>query len=450
MSFGRRLAGARFAWPLLACGLLTGAARAQTLPECLALARSHAPLLRASQADAARAEAAIREAEVALNPTLKLSASYVQNSEAPKAVFPIPGRPSPEVVNLGSSTDLDLRADAQYTLYSWGRNPALVRAAEAERDQARTALAETDADLVLRVSQAFYRALGAAQLAEAAQEAESSARSHLAMSAARVRAGVAQRLDSLRAQADLEQRSSGWLRAREAVRLARIALATEIGAPLDSTRALVPPGPPDPRPPEMPRLLTRAVQARPELAALDQQMAGISSRLAAARAARYPQLNLSATAEYTAPNLYSDYFNLTDPGLKTYKLYAGLAMSLPLLDGGFYNARVGQLQAQRTALAERRRDTELRIRQQVEQAASEMKVALSVWPSDSSRVEASAEALRLAEAGYAGGTSTATEVRDAEAALSDARAEEAQTSMDYWIARAELDHATAGAADKEK
>ena len=42
------------------------------------------------------------------------------------------------------------------------------------------------------------------------------------------------------------------------------------------------------------------------------------------------------------------------------------------------------------------------------------------------------------EASSHGGTTTATDVRDAESALAEARADEAQTLMDYWIARAAL------------
>ena len=81
---------------------------------------------------------------------------------------------------------------------------------------------------------------------------------------------------------------------------------------------------------------------------------------------------------------------------------------------------------------------------------SDARVALTLWQSDSSRVAAAREALRLAEAGYKGGTVPATEVRDAESAVADARAEEAQSLMDYWSARAALDHAVGAAIRKER
>src|SRR5580765_4051497 len=49
---------------------LISGATAQTLEECLAIARSHAPSIRVADADVSRADEAIREARAALSPTL--------------------------------------------------------------------------------------------------------------------------------------------------------------------------------------------------------------------------------------------------------------------------------------------------------------------------------------------------------------------------------------------
>jgi outer membrane protein TolC len=157
---------------------------------------------------------------------------------------------------------------------------------------------------------------------------------------------------------------------------------------------------------------------------------------------------VNATAEYVAPNRDGDFADWDDPGMKTYKLFAGVKATWPILDGGKTDARAGQLEADRNALLANRDDAMLIVRRDVEGALSDLRVALAVWRSDSDRVTTAQEALRLAQAGYKGGTLPASDVRDAEASLADARAEEAQSSMDYWIARASLDHAT-GAATKE-
>jgi outer membrane protein len=173
-------------------------------------------------------------------------------------------------------------------------------------------------------------------------------------------------------------------------------------------------------------------------------------RLAAARAALRPQVSLTATAQYSAPNRNESYWNFADPGLKTYRLFGGVGLSMPLFDGGLARARMGELGADRSGIEARREDARLAIHREVEQALADARVALTLWQSDSGRVGAAREALRLSEAGYKGGTVTATEVRDAEAALADARAEEAQSLMDYWSARAALDHAVGATIRKER
>ncbi len=421
---------------------------AQTLDECLALARAHAPKLEAADAAVARAEFAIHEARAALSPTLRLAAGFTQYSEAQRLVFQLPGAP-PASFKLGSASALDVRTEFQYPLTTGGRDPALVRAAEAARAAQSHGREQARADLTLRVSQAFYRALAAQRLQAAATEAIASARAHRATSAARVRAGVVPRLDSLQAQVDVATRGAAMVRAIEAVRLARVALETEIGAALDTSRALVEPGSPSDPFPDPAASIERAMRARPELAAADEGLRENEARLEAARAGHRPQVNLSATAQYLGPNRDEEYWNTDEPGLKTYRLFAAVGLTMPLFDGGLVRAREGEVASDRIALSARREDTRLTIRREVEQALSDARVAVNVWQSDSSRVAAAREAVRIAEAGYKGGTVNGTDVRDAEAALADARAEEAQSLMDYWTARAAIDHATGATTKKE-
>lgn len=424
-------------------------ARAQTLDECLALARLHAPSLRVADAGLSRADQAIRAARAAPSPTLRLSTSLVQNSESQQVVFTLPGAPAAETIKLGSATALDARLVGEYTLYSGGRDAALVQAAHAAKAGQARSREQADADLVLRVSQAFYRAIAARRLEVAAREAVEAARSHRMLSAARVAAGAAPRLDSLRAQVDLAQRATALVRADEAVRIARVELESAIGARLDSTAEPVEPGSPSPEAPDVPAAIEHALQRRPELASCDEALRENQLRYQAARAARRPTVSLSATVQYVGPNRNEDYWDPGDPGLRTHKLFAGLGLTMPLYDAGLAEALAGEIAADRGALEARRRDEELSVRREVEGAASDLRVALAVWQSDSGRVATAREALRIAEAGYRGGTSTGTDVRDAEAALADSRADEAQSLMDYWTARASLDHATGATAGKE-
>ena len=429
-------------------GVAAPPSAAQTLEECIALARQHAPVMKAMDAGVSRADQAIREARAALSPTMTLRASYTQNSEAQRFIVPFAGSGTPTAIKTGSATAVEVATDARYTLYSGGRDGALVEANRAAREKQVRSREQTDADLVLRVSRAYYRALAAGRLEAAARDVVTSAEAHRRTSAARVRAGAAPRLDSLQAHVDLAQRTTALFRSSEAVRLARVELESAIGVSLDPSQPLVEPGLPALDTPNDTTLTQDALRARPNLAALDLAVRETEQRVRAARAARSPFVTLNATAAYLGPNRYEDYWESDLDGVKTYKLFAGVGVTLPILDGGLTGARVGQLEADRATLAAQREDAQLAVRSEVANALSELRVALAVWQSDAGRVDAAREALRVAESGYKGGSATAPDVRDAEASLADARAEEAQSLMDYWTARASLDHATGAAAGK--
>ena len=421
-------------------------AAALGLDECLALARQHAPSLQAAAADVTRAEQAILAARAALRPTLNFAASFTQVNEAPKAVFDTPGLPALQarpVIKLGSASALNVKTELGYTLYSGGRDRALVRAAQADARVEDRGREEADADLVLRVSQAYFREVSAGHLQSAAAEALAAARSHLNVAQARVQAGVVPKLDALRAEENASQREIALVRAREARRMARVALETAIGTELPPAEALDEPASPSPIAPDSSAALAAALAARPEIAALQRQVEAKDERIAAERAKRLPRIGLSGAAAYVAPNKVEDYANFTDPGLKTYLFTARVGMTMPLLDGGEISAHEGELRAERAGLEARRHDLELGVRHEVAQALSDLRVAVAVWDANESRITSASEALRLASASYKEGTATGTDVRDAETALADARAEQAESLRDYWFARVELDRATA-------
>lgn len=412
-----------------------------TLQHAVALAREYAPALRISDAGVSRAEQAIREARAALSPTLRVAGSALQRSEPIRTVFPVPGSPTTQTVKVGSATTVDVRAEGRFPIDASGRDRALVRAAEAARRGQLHVRQQADSDLLFRVSQAYFRAVASERLEGAAQEALQAAGVRRRLASAQVRAGVAQRFDSLQARVDLIERESGLLRAREAVRLSRVELETTIGIRIDPTDPLTAPGPPPMELPDDASLEASALAARPELAVYDEALRENAERTRAARAGRGPQMGVSGTAQYLGPNRQEEPFNFTEPGLKTYNLYAGVDVTLSLWDGGLASARAGELVADRAVIQARRRQAELDVRRDVQRSLSDLRVALAIWQSDSSRVTGAREALRLAEAGYRGGTATASQVRDAESALAEARAQEAQSLMDTWIARAEVSHA---------
>src|SRR5437762_12943575 len=75
----------------IALAILLGCAptaAAQTLDECLALARAHTPLLKVADAGVSRAEHSIRADRAALAPTLRLGGAYKQPSQSQRVASP--------------------------------------------------------------------------------------------------------------------------------------------------------------------------------------------------------------------------------------------------------------------------------------------------------------------------------------------------------------------------
>ena len=428
------------AWALVLVTLAPHAAGAITLARCLELARTNAPALAQAEADVARAHGAIDEAGAARKPTMRFDASYVQNTQPQEQEFSLPGLP-PETIKIGAANILDLKTEARYTLYSSGLNPARVRAAEAGERAEQSARDQADADLTLRVSQAFYRVLGAQRLIFAADEALTSASSHLRVAKARVQAGVSPKLDALRADVDASARQVDLARAQEARAVAVTELETAIGVPLDPADTLESPPLPESAFPDSAAALQQALRVRPEIISLDHQIAQAREQAQAAHAEHLPQVSLSGTAEYRAPNKNDAFFNFNDPGLKTYNLFAGVELTLPIFDGGVSGARRAQYQAQGEALTARRRNQVLTVQQDVAQALSDLRIATVQWQTVESRLASATEAVRLSEETYKGGAGQATDVIDAVSDLASARVAEAQALLGYWSARAELDHA---------
>ena len=418
------------------------AARAFSLKDALALAGANAPSLAAADASVARAGHAVEEARAALAPSLRLAANYDQNSEGPKAVFDIPGVPQRQVIKLGASNSLTAKTEALFTLSSGGRDPALVGAAEQSRVAQGFSRAQAGSDLTLRVSVAYYQELSADRLIAAAEEALRAARSHLSLAQARVRAGAAPRLDALQAQVEVSEREIAVVRAHESKRMARVELESAMGAPLPAGAELDPAPAPRREMPDSSAALQAALQRRPELAALDASIRESAQRAEAARAGKRPLIGLHASAQYTGPNKDGGYLEFSEPGLKTYGLAAGLSMSLPILDGGLTRARVAEQEAMGAEQEAKRRGVQSGVVKELAGAFSELRVARAVWQADSVRLTAAREGERLASEAYKGGSGTATDVRDAETALANAAAEEAEALADYWIANARLEHAT--------
>jgi len=237
-----------------------------------------------------------------------------------------------------------LRLDARYNFDWWGKNRAQVAAAVGELNAGRAEYAEAERTLAAAIAQSYFRLQGAwARLANNEQLAATQA-ALVQDKAKRIAGGLANNDEQRAAEAELSQ-----------IRKQHAQLAADIGREREALRALIgadsgaladlkpqPQGSPAHALPA--RLGMELLARRPDLQAARWKLEASLSRIDAAKAAFYPDVNLTGSIGLDTVKLE----NLLQAASRT--LYIGPTLTLPLFDSRRLDA---QLDGARTGRNER-------------------------------------------------------------------------------------------------
>lgn len=264
-------------------------------------------------------------------------------------------------------TEVSARIEARYDFDWWGKHQAQVAAAAGEVQARRAELAQAERALAAAIAQSYFRLQGGwAHRANLAQRIAAQ-RDVLAEASQRVAHGLAVADEVRRAQADLalQNRDAAYadganLREREALRaLAGGGTADNITAPLPGQAAdalatgstvagLIAALQPRALPavlPALPSTLGMALLARrPDLQAARWRVDASLSRIDAAKAAFYPDINLAASAGLNTISLDRLL------SLPSRTLFAGPSIALPLFDSQRLASQLDSARQQRNAL----------------------------------------------------------------------------------------------------
>jgi outer membrane protein TolC len=420
----------------LFAALPTGAAGQATarlrLDEAVTAALAGHPSLAATRAEAAAADAALRESWAAWLPSLAVSGSATRYEE-PMVATPIHGF-APGALPVFDRTLIQGAGSLSYTLFDGPGRPARVRQARATAAGA-AARVEADAQaLAARCILAYLDVLSQAELL-AAQDARLAA---LAAEADRVAqrqaVGKAAAVEGLRLDATLAAAQAQRVHLASSLDLAERELARLTGRPVADCRRpqlralrLTAPAATDAPP---------TLAANPALIEAAERVGAAAAAAGVARSGRWPQLKLAAAlVRYDCPAIEP----ITEWN-------AGLSVSLPLFTGGALRARVAQAQA--ALAASRAREAALRL--QTEAAGERAGQALAearAQAASYARAEAGfAEVLRIEQLALSVGRGDAVAFLEAEAALAAARAGSIGARHQEIAARVEMAR-VAGALD---
>ncbi|HEX2999288.1 MAG TPA: TolC family protein, partial [Armatimonadota bacterium] len=299
--------------------------------------------------------------------------------------------------------------------------------------QAILALAGTREKTVLDVKTAYFQVLRAQAAFAVAQATATSLEEHERQSQAFYKNGVAAQYDVLRAEAQLANAQQAVIAARNGVELAKAAMNNVLG--IDVTTPITVSTEPkltriSPNYRESLNLAyTRRLEVQEALAGVQAAERGIDL----ARSGRLPNLAIAATGSY---NMDPTLFNSRKSAWN-----AAAVLSFPLLDGGQARARIRQAEADTN-------NAQIAEEQVRESIALEMQQAILTLNNAGERLDAAEknltqakEAARLAKVRYQAGVSTAIEVTDSQAVLTEAETNAVNARYDYLLAQASYEHA---------
>jgi outer membrane protein TolC len=398
------------------------------LEDALAQLDERSLAIQQARARADEASAVARQAAAPLLPTLTAAGSLVENSGERQVTFP---------PTMGGQT-LTLQPKEQLSVSGALRVPLLVPSGwwdlSAALDAARAAGATADAArLQIRTGfvQAAHLAAAAEEIVLASERAVQSAAELERSAARRVAAGTSPPLDSLRAQTERIKRESDLVRARADLGRARLALGVLLGR-AEPVRVAMPSGAAEVSPDAAP-LVERALDRRPELAAVRAQTAAAVAQVDSATARLAPQLSGSLSA------FASDvpYITGDRQGWR-----ATLDLTWALYDGGYRYGKRRQATAQLTAARAVAESTRLQVIQEVQDGARDVTVATERLRLAEQQRKLAADAAASAKRSFDVGVASSLDVVDANDRLYQADVGLADARARLGVARAALSRAS--------
>jgi outer membrane protein len=240
--------------------------------------------------------------------------------------------------------------------------------------------------------------------------------------------GTRPKSDVARAEVDVANARVDLIRARNAERLARVALNTAMGIAADAATDVQDNLVYEAMTIDRSQLLSQALAQRPEYKQARLRVSEAEARMRRAFRDFFPDVTANAFYGSTRADMNEIW-------------QVGVALSWTIFDGGNRLARFRETKVNVDAAQARVRSTELDISREVEQAQLNVSEAQERIGAAQTAVASAQENFRLAQGRFDAGVGTILELTDAQLFLTQAQNTEAQALADYRIAVARLERA---------
>lgn len=344
-------------------------------------------------------------------------------------------------VQFQNETQWGANLEVSQPLFTAGKITSSLRSVKLTKEAALAQYQALVADTLVAVRVTYNDILLAAELIQTQEASVRLLTKELEDQKRRFEAGTVPRFNVLRAEVELANTKPRLIKARNALRIAKNNLATQLGwnvpanadqdIPLELADHLsvesfdVP----------LSSAIGKALQQRPELSALRTQEKLRAEEVKRARSDYFPQLSASAGWRWqnsTFTGRVSDY----EDGW-----VVGGQLNWSIWDFGLTQGRVNAAKARREKSRIETDDTLRQVELEVRTAHSTFIEAKEVLESQQKVIEQAEEALRLANARADAGSGTQLDVLSAQTALTEARTTYSQALRDYAVAWARLERA---------
>ncbi|MFQ5830859.1 MAG: TolC family protein [Candidatus Methylomirabilia bacterium] len=403
--------------------------RELTLAEAIAIALATEPSI---QARLRAFEAAQFRVTQALAPILpQLTSSWTASRQKTQFFSAAIGGAGMEAL---FSTTTTARVTLSQILFDFGKTFAATDVARAEAQVSRLDAEIQKDQVILAVKEAYFNLLFAKRLVIVDEVALERAELNLKSAQGFFEVGSRPKSDVTRAEVDVANARVDLIRARNAVRLARVALNTAMGITVDAPTEVKDILFYQPYPVDQGQLLPEALEQRPEYARINAFVTGAEASLRRSFRDFFP--DVSGFSSYGGT--FRDPQRVTDLE-ETWEL--GVSLNWSFFEGGSRIARFREVKKSLEAARSRVQALELAISQEVVQAHLNLQETQERIGAAKKAVESAQENFRLAQGRFDAGVGTILELTDAQVALTQAQATEAQALTDYRIAIARMERA---------
>ncbi len=408
-----------------------------TVEKAIQLGLENSKVLHSSQMRVEYADAKAGEINSSRLPSLKFSGGYTRLSDVPPFnIGPFPGLlATPISVSSAVLNNYNMKLSLTQPLFTGFRMDALSRAADYSAEAQNFDYSKDRSDLVYNIKVAYWSLYKAKQIKGVLDENVEQVKAHLKDVQNMMAQGMTTNNDVLKLQVQLSDVQLKQIDANNGLRLAMIALNNTIGIPLSTEIDLESNAVHQPKDyKDLNKLITRAMENRPELKAMDSRVKAGEAGVTAAKAGWFPQIYLAGNYYYSRPN--QRMFPTQDIFKDTWDVTIGV--SLDIWNWGTTVHQTDQAQAQlaqaKDALGQIQDGITLDLTQaylNLEQAQERISVA-------DQGVKQAEENNRVTSKRFNVGLASTSDMIDAEVAQLQAKTNYTNALVDYELAQARI------------